>query len=75
MQSGSLLEQRGIIEKRKLSRYGRPPAMLDRPLKLLVNADDELVPYLARNDRRSHRMTRGSDPGVIVFRQRLSHCA
>src|SRR5215208_6168877 len=45
----SLLEQRGIIENGRLSRYGKAVEAMpvDRPwAELLVNADDELVPDL-----------------------------
>src|SRR3954468_91522 len=59
----SLLEQRGIIEKGRLSRYGKAVEAMpvDRPwAELLVNADDELVPYLAVMSaiESLHRMTR-----------------
>ena len=59
----SLLEQRGIIENGRLSRYGKSVEAMpvDRPwAELLVNADDELVPYLAvmSSIESLHRMTR-----------------
>src|SRR5256714_1074726 len=59
----SLLEQRGIIENGRLSRYGKAVEAMpvDRPWgELLVNADDELVPYLAvmSSIESLHRMTR-----------------
>lgn len=59
----SLLEQRGIIENGRLSRYGKAVEAMpvDRPwAELLVNADDELVPYLAvmSSIESLHRMTR-----------------
>src|SRR3954464_3231911 len=58
-----LLEQRGIIEDGRLSRYGKAVEAMpvDRPwAELLVNADDELVPYLAvmSSIESLHRMTR-----------------
>jgi len=46
----ALLENRGIIENGRLSNYGKKVEAMpvDRPwAELLVNADDELVPYLA----------------------------
>ena len=57
------LERRGIIENGRLSRYGKlVEAMpVDRPwAELLVNADDDLVPYLAvmASVESLHRMTR-----------------
>jgi len=57
------LERRGIIENGRLSKYGRAVEALpvDRPwAELLVNADDELVPYLAvmSSVESLHRMTR-----------------
>src|SRR5512141_346937 len=68
-----LLEQRGIIENGRLSRYGkRVEAMpVDRPwAELLVNADDELVPYLAvmSSLESLHRMTREERDleGIVV---------
>ena len=59
----ALLEQRGIIENGRLSRYGKAVEAMpvDRPwAELLVNADDELVPYLAvmSSIESLHRMTR-----------------
>ncbi|MEO8577108.1 MAG: DEAD/DEAH box helicase [Gemmatimonadales bacterium] len=59
----TLLEQRGIIENGRLSTYGKAVEALpvDRPwAELLVNADDELVPYLAvmSSVESLHRMTR-----------------
>src|SRR5437764_2672892 len=61
--AGTLLEQRGIIENGRLSRYGKAVEAMpvDRPwAELLVNADDELVPYLAvmSSIESLHRMTR-----------------
>jgi ATP-dependent RNA helicase HrpA len=61
--SVSLLERRGIIENGRLSTYGKAVEALpvDRPwAELLVNADDELVPYLAvmSSVESLHRMTR-----------------
>lgn len=58
-----LLESRGIIEKGRLSHYGKQVEAMpvDRPwAELLVNADDELVPYLAvmSSLESLHRMTR-----------------
>jgi ATP-dependent RNA helicase HrpA len=59
----TLLERRGIIENGRLSRYGKAVEAMpvDRPwAELLVNADDELVPYLAvmSSIESLHRMTR-----------------
>ena len=59
----ALLEHRGIIENGRLSTYGKAVEALpvDRPwAELLVNADDELVPYLAvmSSVESLHRMTR-----------------
>ncbi|HXT17434.1 MAG TPA: DEAD/DEAH box helicase [Gemmatimonadaceae bacterium] len=58
-----LLEERGIVEKGRLTRYGR--AVEAMPVErawaeLLVNADDELVPYLSvmSSVESLHRMTR-----------------
>jgi ATP-dependent helicase HrpA len=69
----SLLEQRGIIENGRLSRYGKSVEAMpvDRPwAELLVNADDDLVPYLAvmSSIESLHRMTREERDlsGVIV---------
>ena len=58
-----LLERRGIIEKGRLSTYGKDVEAMpvDRPwAELLVQADDELVPYLAVMSavESLHRMTR-----------------
>ena len=59
----ALLEERGIVEHGRLTRYGR--AVEAMPVErawaeLLVNADDELVPYLAvmSSVESLHRMTR-----------------
>jgi HrpA-like RNA helicase len=62
-QAVSLLERRGIIENGRLSRYGKlVEAMpVDRPwAELLVNADDDLVAYVAvmSGIESLHRMTR-----------------
>jgi ATP-dependent helicase HrpA len=72
-QAVALLEQRGIIENGRLSRYGKSVEAMpvDRPwAELLVNADDELVPYLAvmSSIESLHRMTREERDlsGVIV---------
>ena len=59
----NLLERRGIIENGRLSKYGKAVEAMpvDRPwAELLVNADDELVPYLAvmSSIESLHRMTR-----------------
>jgi len=68
-----LLEERGIIENGRLSRYGKQVEAMpvDRPwAELLVNAHDELVPYLAvmSSLESLHRMTREERDlaGVIV---------
>ena len=68
-----LLEQRGIIEDGRLSRYGKAVEAMpvDRPwAELLVNAEDELVPYLAvmSSIESLHRMTREDRDlsGVLV---------
>src|SRR5215212_3829942 len=58
-----LLTSRGIIENGRLSHYGKQVEAMpvDRPwAELLVNADDELVPYLAvmSSIESLHRMTR-----------------
>jgi ATP-dependent helicase HrpA len=67
------LESRGIIEKGRLTRYGR--AVEAMPVErewaeLLVNADDALVPYLAvmSGVESLHRMTRDERDleGLIV---------
>ena len=69
----SLLERRGIIENGRLSNYGKAVEALpvDRAwAELLVNADDELVPYLAvvSSVESLHRMTREERDlhGVLV---------
>jgi ATP-dependent helicase HrpA len=59
----ALLESRGIIENGRLSTYGKAVEALpvDRPwAELLVNSEDELVPYLAviSSVESLHRMTR-----------------
>jgi ATP-dependent helicase HrpA len=59
----TLLEERGIVEKGRLTRYGRAVEAMpvERPwAELLVNAADELVPYLAvmASIESLHRMTR-----------------
>ncbi|HZK78673.1 MAG TPA: DEAD/DEAH box helicase, partial [Gemmatimonadaceae bacterium] len=61
--SVTLLEHRGIVENGRLSTYGKAVEALpvDRPwAELLVNADDELIPYLAvmSSVESLHRMTR-----------------
>jgi ATP-dependent helicase HrpA len=58
-----LLEARGIVEKGKLTRYGRAVEAMPTErawAELLVNADDELVPFLAVmcSVESLHRMTR-----------------
>src|SRR5712691_2803021 len=91
-QAVSLLEQRGIIENGRLSRYGKSVEAMpvDRPwAELLVNADDELVPYLAvmSSIESLHRMTReerdlsgvtvpGSDhlTAYNLYAEASSHC-
>jgi hypothetical protein len=62
-QALELLEERGIVEKGKLTTYGR--AVEAMPVErawaeLLVNADDDLVPHLAvmASIESLHRMTR-----------------
>ena len=88
----AMLEQRGIIENGRLSRYGKSVEAMpvDRPwAELLVNADDELVPYLAvmSSIESLHRMTREERDlsGVIVpgsdhltaynlYAEAFSHC-
>jgi hypothetical protein len=69
----TLLEQRGIIENGRLSRYGKAVEAMpvDRPwAELLVNADDEIIPYLAvmSSIESLHRMTREDRDlsGVVV---------
>ena len=71
--SVALLERRGIVENGRLSTYGKSVEALpvDRPwAELLVNADDELVPYLAvmSSVESLHRMTREERDlgGVLV---------
>ena len=59
----ALLESRGIVEKGRLTRYGREVEKMpvERPwAELLVNGDDELMPYLAvmASIESLHRMTR-----------------
>lgn len=59
----NLLEGRGIIENGRLTKYGKSVEAMpvDRAwAELLVNADDELVPYLAvmSSIESLHRMTR-----------------
>ena len=68
-----LLEARGIIEKGRLTRYGREVEKMpvERAwAELLVNADDELMPFLAvtASIESLHRMTREERDldGVIV---------
>jgi HrpA-like RNA helicase len=91
-QAISLLEQRGIIENGRLSRYGKAVEAMpvDRPwAELLVNADDELIPYLAvmSSIESLHRMTRedrdlsgvtvpGSDHITVynLYAEAFSHC-
>ncbi len=88
----TLLEQRGIIENGRLSRYGKAVEAMpvDRPwAELLVNAGDELVPYLAvmSSIESLHRMTRedrdlsgvtvrGSDhlTAYNLYAEAFSHC-
>ncbi|HVS59430.1 MAG TPA: DEAD/DEAH box helicase [Gemmatimonadaceae bacterium] len=88
----TLLEQRGIIENGRLSRYGKAVEAMpvDRPwAELLVNADDELVPYLAAMSsiESLHRMTRedrdlsgvtvpGSDhlTAYNLYAEAFTHC-
>jgi hypothetical protein len=58
-----LLEARGIVEKGKLTRYGRAVEAMptERPwAELLVNADDAMIPFLAVmcSVESLHRMTR-----------------
>lgn len=69
----SLLERRGIIENGRLTRYGR--AVEAMPVErawaeLLVNAEDELMPFLAvmASIESLHRMTREERDldGVVV---------
>jgi ATP-dependent helicase HrpA len=88
----SLLERRGIIENGRLSRYGKAVEAMpvDRAwAELLVNADDELVPYLAvmSSIESLHRMTRedrdlsgvtvpGSDhlTAYNLYAEAFTHC-
>ena len=88
----TLLEQRGIIDNGRLSRYGKAVEAMpvDRPwAELLVNADDELVPYLAAMSsiESLHRMTRedrdlsgvtvpGSDhlTAYNLYAEAFTHC-
>lgn len=58
-----LLEERGIVERGRLTRYGRDVEKMpvERPwAELLVNGDDELMPFLAvmASIESLHRMTR-----------------
>lgn len=58
-----LLEERGIVEQGRLTRYGRAVEAMpvDRPwAELLVNADDEMIPYVSvmASIESLHRMTR-----------------
>jgi ATP-dependent helicase HrpA len=87
-----LLEHRGIIENGRLSRYGKAVEAMpvDRPwAELLVNSDDELVPYLAvmSSIESLHRMTRedrdlsgvtvpGSDnlTAYNLYAEAFTHC-
>ena len=69
----TLLESRGIIEKGRLTRYGRDVEKMpvERAwAELLVNAEDELMPFLAvtASIESLHRMTREERDldGVIV---------
>ena len=69
----TLLERRGIIENGRLSTYGRAVEALpvDRPwAELIVNADDELIPFIAvmSSVESLHRMTREERDlhGVLV---------
>jgi ATP-dependent helicase HrpA len=62
-QAVELLQERGIIEEGRLSHYGKQVEAMpvDRPwAELLVNGDDELLPYLAvmSSLESLHRMTR-----------------
>jgi hypothetical protein len=68
-----LLERRGIVEKGRLTNYGRAVEAMpvERPwAEMLVNGDDELIPYLAvmASIESLHRMTRDERDlsGVIV---------
>ncbi|HVX40799.1 MAG TPA: DEAD/DEAH box helicase, partial [Gemmatimonadaceae bacterium] len=62
-QALALLEERGIVERGRLTGYGRAVEAMpvERPwAELLVNADDALVPFLAvmASIESLHRMTR-----------------
>src|SRR6185437_15641989 len=62
-QALALLEERGIVERGRLTRYGRDVEAMpvERAwAELLVNADDDLLPYLAvmSSVESLHRMTR-----------------
>jgi hypothetical protein len=68
-----LLEARGIVEKGKLTRYGRAVEAMPTErawAELLVNADDELMPFIAvmASVESLHRMTREERDldGIIV---------
>jgi len=72
-QAMELLERRGIVERGRLTGYGRAVEAMpvDRAwAELLVNADDELLPYLAvmSSVESLHRMTRDERDldGLIV---------
>jgi ATP-dependent helicase HrpA len=72
-QAMELLERRGIVEHGRLTGYGRAVEAMpvDRPwAELLVNADDDLLPYLAvmSSVESLHRMTRDERDldGLIV---------
>src|SRR5688500_14544294 len=59
----ALLEERGIVERGRLTRYGRDVEAMpvERPwAELLVNGEDELIPHLAvmASIESLHRMTR-----------------
>lgn len=87
-----LLEGRGVIENGRLTHYGRAVEALpvERAwAELLVNADDEMVPYLAimSSIESLHRMTReerdldgllvpGSDhlTAYNLYAEALKHC-
>lgn len=69
----SRLEERGIVEAGRLTKYGRAVEALpvERPwAELLVHADDDLVPYIAvsASIESLHRMTRDERDleGLIV---------
>jgi len=69
----ALLERRGIVEQGRLTRYGRAVEAMpvERPwAELLVNGDDDLIPFLAvmASIESLHRMTRDERDldGVIV---------